>query len=163
MYAIYSWIWDCMLSVWYENFFISLPFACLYDCVWFLPLRWSSTLLMWADVRTSGSGNNNRDAAIWWDLGRLSGSLWGPQLLEPSSSSSSFSRSWRVFVSRLGLWSLFLLVWICWSTVYVIFQNSVLSGYFICGVLFKLILSVYLGRYNNDHSWLHNSMKTTNM
>jgi len=26
------------------------------------------------------------------------------------SSSSSFSRSWRVFVSRLGLWSLFLFV-----------------------------------------------------
>jgi len=75
MSAIYAWIWNCMLSVWYENFFTSLPFACLYDCVWFLPLRWSSTLLMWADVRTSGSGNN-RDAAVWWYLGRLSGSLW---------------------------------------------------------------------------------------
>ena len=23
---------------------------------------------MWADVKTSGSGNNNRDAAVWWIL-----------------------------------------------------------------------------------------------
>ena len=32
----------------------------------FSPLRWSSILLMWADVRTLGSGNDNRDATTWW-------------------------------------------------------------------------------------------------
>jgi len=34
------------------------------------------------------------------NLGRLSGSLWGPQLLE--FSSSNFPRSWRDSVLRLG-------------------------------------------------------------
>jgi len=53
----------------------------------------------------------------------------GPQRLE--FSSSSFSRSWRVFVPRLGLWSRFLLLWICWDTMYVIFRLSALSEYLI--------------------------------
>ena len=41
------------------------------------------------------------------------------------------SLAWRVFVPRLGLWSLFLLLWICWGTMYVIFCFSALSEYLI--------------------------------
>jgi len=46
--------------------YTSLPFLLLVCCVWLSPLRWSSILLMWADVRTLGSGNDSRDAAAWW-------------------------------------------------------------------------------------------------
>jgi len=46
--------------------YTSLPFCLFVCCVWLSPLRWSSILLMWADVRTPGSGNDSRDVAAWW-------------------------------------------------------------------------------------------------
>jgi len=46
--------------------YTSLPFRLLVCCVWLSPLRWSSILLMWADVWTIGSGNDSRDATAWW-------------------------------------------------------------------------------------------------
>jgi len=66
-----------MLSVWYDNFFASLPFCLLVCYVWTLPLRWSSTLLMWADVRTLGIGDGNRNVAAWRTR-QVLGPLWGP-------------------------------------------------------------------------------------
>ena len=66
-----------MLYAWYDDLFASLPFYLLVCYVWTLPLRWSSTLLMWADVRTPGNGDGNRDA-IAWRIGQVLGLLWGP-------------------------------------------------------------------------------------
>jgi len=63
-------MWNGMLSAWYNDFFASLPFHLLVCYAWSLPLQWSSTLLMWADVRTPGSGDSNRNAAAWW-IGQL--------------------------------------------------------------------------------------------
>jgi len=59
--------------------YTSLPFCLLECCVWSSLLQWSSILLMWAEVRTLGSGIDNRDVAAWW-IGRVLGLLWGPSL-----------------------------------------------------------------------------------
>ena len=59
--------------------YTSLPFCLLVCCVWSSLLQWSSILLMWADVRTLGSGMDNRDAAAWW-IGWVLDPLWGPSL-----------------------------------------------------------------------------------
>jgi len=71
-----------MSSAWYDDFFASLPFCLLVCYVWTLPLRWSSTLLMWADVRTPGIGDGNRDVAAWRS-GQVLGPLWGPLPVDP--------------------------------------------------------------------------------
>ena len=66
--SIYAWLYDWMMIIMmYEFCAPAYPFACLYGCVCgFPPLQWSSTLLMWEDVRTRGSGNGNGDATAWW-------------------------------------------------------------------------------------------------
>jgi len=46
--------------------YISLSFCLRVCCVWLSLLRWSSILLMWADVRIPNSGNDSRDATTWW-------------------------------------------------------------------------------------------------
>jgi len=75
-------------TMWILFFFTSLPFTCLYDCVWFPFLQWPSTSLIWADVRTSSNGNNNRDAAVWWNPWTSIGLTLGAHCLGCSSSSS---------------------------------------------------------------------------
>jgi len=55
-----------MIIIMCEFCTLAYPFACLYGCVrGFPPLQWSSILLMWADVRTPGSGDGNKDVAAW--------------------------------------------------------------------------------------------------
>jgi len=73
----YVWMWMVCLSVWYDDFFASLPFCLLVCYVWTLLLRWSSTLLMWADVRTPGGGDGNGDV-VAWRIGQVLDPLWGP-------------------------------------------------------------------------------------
>jgi len=75
-------MFDLRLHVDYDDirfFYSSLPCCLLVCCVWSSLLRWSSTLLMWADARTPGSGEGNRNAATRW-IGQVLGPLWGPLL-----------------------------------------------------------------------------------
>jgi len=124
-----------MLSVWYDDFFASLPFCLLVCYVWTLPLRWSSTLLIWADVRTPGGGDGNRDAAAW-RIGQVLGPLWGP-LLRDFIIYVFLSEQDLVFLIVLFFsiflvgpcGALFLYSGYIWRIVYILTLNPVLSEY----------------------------------
>jgi len=68
-----------MIIMMYELYALAYPFACLNVVCGLPPLQWSSILLMWADVRTRGSGNGDGDATTWWSWTGMD-SLWSPQL-----------------------------------------------------------------------------------
>jgi len=48
--------------------YTSLPFRLLVCCVWFFSFAMITISFMWADVRTSDSCNEGRDATAWWIL-----------------------------------------------------------------------------------------------
>ena len=79
MLVIYVWPETACWLWWYKILYSSLPCCSLVCCVWSSLLPWSSTLLMWADVRTPGCGDGNRNAAAWW-MGQVLGLLRGPLL-----------------------------------------------------------------------------------
>jgi len=131
---MYDWIWMVFcVPVWW--LFASLPFCLLVCYVWSLPLQWSPTSLMWADVRTLGSGDGNRDAAAW-GIGQVLGPPWGPLPADsviyvfvyeqdlPFLFVLSFS---LVLVGPCG--ALFLKTGDIWSIVYILTLNPVLSDY----------------------------------
>jgi len=126
--------------------YTSLPFRLFVCCVWLSPLRWSLILLMWADVRTPGSGNDSRDAAAWW--------LWmGIELtMGPVAEGVYLVRISLVMDKNLCyFWTIVLMInsvvphFFCyeyvWGTVYLHIPISVLFGYLYMWHFIKLELS----------------------
>jgi len=109
-----------MLSVWYDDFFASLPFCLLVCYVWTLPLRWSSTLLMWAYVRTPGGGDGNGDAAAW-RIGQVLDPLWGPLPADfviyvfLNEQDLVFLNYVVQYISSWAMWGPFLVIRVYWT------------------------------------------------
>jgi len=130
-------VWLCKLHVDCYNMkflYTSLPFCLLVCCVWSSLLQWSSISLMWADVRTPDSGNDNMDVAAWW-IGRVLGPLWGPSLKDFISHDSIVRTRPSIvicFSSALCLGRVELLLrnlGNVWRTVYLHTPYFVLSEY----------------------------------
>jgi len=113
--------------------YTSLPFRLLVCCVWLSPLRWSSILLMWADVRTPGSGNDSRDAAAWW--------LWTGIELTMGSAAEG------VYLVRI---SLVLDKNLCCFWTIVLMIGSVVSLFFVMNRFGVVCTSVYQFPYSLD-------------
>ena len=116
--TMYVWMWNGMLSAWYDDLFASLPFCLLVCYAWPFPLQWSSTWLMWADVRTPGSGDGNRNVAAWW-MGQVLGPLWGPLLEDFILFMFFLSEQGLIiylfsfqYISNWAMWGPFLVIWV---------------------------------------------------
>jgi len=127
--------------------YTSLPFRLLVCCVWFPLLRWSSILLMWADVRIPSSGNVSRDAAAWWLDGfwaRYGAYSWRrPNRLWLSCPGQDLVLSLEVLHFVLGsVVPLLCCYGYIWRTVYLHIPNFVLSEYSCIRRFIKLVLSI---------------------
>ena len=147
-------MWNGMLNAWYDDFFASLPFCLLVCYVWTLPLRWSSTLLVWAYARTPGSCNDNGDAAAWW-IGWVLGPLWGPSLKDFIIYVSLFWTRPSLIIcfffqctSVWAVWSPFFVIWVYLTYGIPLYPKLCTLWIFMYVMFYQFEVIQFLGRYN---------------